>query len=183
MWSKGVFDVDSSQGLTNIVFFYNCKLFGLREGDEHRDLCHKQFVLDEDSVGRYLRFMGRSSKNVKGGLRQKDITVKDLKIYAQPQLEGRCIVQIYSLYFGYIPDKGPFYRKPLSNSNPPKFGTQVIGRNKLATLMKEICANAGLKGNFTNHSGKATCASRFFEHDVDEQLIMRQTGHRSSAVR
>ena len=79
--------------------------------------------------------------------------------------------------------KGPFYRKPLSNSNPPKFGTQVIGRNKLATLMKEMCANAGLKGNFTNHSGKATCASRLFEHDVDEQLIMRQTGHRSSAVR
>lgn len=183
LWSTGVFDTTTSQGLTNIVFFYNCKLFGLRGGDEHRDLCREQFVIEEDSVGRYIRFLGRSSKNVKGGLRQKDVTVKDLKIYARPQLGDRCIVQIYNLYFGYIPNEGPFYRKPLCNSNPPKFGSQVIGRNKLATLMKQMCADAGLKGNFTNHSGKATCASRLFEHNVDEQLIMRQTGHRSSAVR
>ena len=49
--------------------------------------------------------------------------------------------------------------------------------------MKEMCGKAGLKGNFTNHSGKVTCASRLFEHNVDEQLIMRLTGHRSNAVR
>ena len=70
LWSTGVFDVDNSQGLTNIVFFYNCKLFGLRGVDEHRDLCREQFEIDEDLVGRYLRFKGRSFKNVKGGLHQ-----------------------------------------------------------------------------------------------------------------
>ena len=133
--------------------FYNCKLFGLRGGDEHRELCSQQFVVDYNAAGRYVRFMGRSSKNVKGGLRQKDVTVKDLKIYAQPQLGDRCMVDVYNLYFGYIPAEGPFYRKPLA-SNPPKFGSQCIGRNKLAGLMKEMCEKAGLKGNFTNRSGK-----------------------------
>lgn len=182
LWSKGVFDINSSQGLIYLVFFYNCKLFGLRGGDEHRQLCRDQFTVDNDAVGRYLRFMGRSSKNVKGGLRQKDVAVKDLKIYAQPQLGERCIVDVYNLYFGYIPLDGPFYRKPIGR-DPPKFGSQCIGRNKLAGLMKEMCGKAGLKGNFTNHSGKVTCASRLFEHNVDEQLIMRQTGHRSNAVR
>lgn len=49
--------------------------------------------------------------------------------------------------------------------------------------MKEMCEKAGLKGNFTNYLGKFTCASRLFKHNVDKQLIMRQTGHRSSAVR
>jgi hypothetical protein len=49
--------------------------------------------------------------------------------------------------------------------------------------MKEMCSKAGLSGNFTNHSGKVTCATRLFERNVDEQLIMRQTGHRSNAVR
>lgn len=63
------------------------------------------------------------------------------------------------------------------------FSTQCIGRNKLAGLIKEMCQKAGLKGNFTNHSGKVTCATGLFEASVDEQLIMSQTGHRSTAVR
>lgn len=49
--------------------------------------------------------------------------------------------------------------------------------------MKEMCQKAGHTGNFTNHSGKVTCATRLFEANVDEQLIRRQTGHRSTAVR
>ena len=33
-----------------------------------------------------------------------------------------------------------------------------------------------------NHSGKVTCATTLFQSGVDEQLIMRQMGHRSDAV-
>ncbi|KAL5006842.1 hypothetical protein ScPMuIL_015648 [Solemya velum] len=39
------------------------------------------------------------------------------------------------------------------------------------------------KGYFTNHSLRASCASRLFENGVDEQLVMERTGHRSLAVR
>jgi len=46
-----------------------------------------------------------------------------------------------------------------------------------------MCERAGFSGRYTNHSGKVTCATELFAHNVDEQLIMRQTGHRSSAVR
>ena len=35
----------------------------------------------------------------------------------------------------------------------------------------------------TNHSGKVTCATSLFRSGVDEQLIKKQTGHRSDAVR
>ena len=38
-------------------------------------------------------------------------------------------------------------------------------------------------GVYSNHSGKVTCASALFGSRVDEQLIKRQTGHRSDAVR
>ncbi len=100
---KDMFDAHSAQGLTYSMFFYNCKLFGLRAGDEHRDLCREQFIVDFDSAGRYLQFMGRPSKNIKGFLRQKDITTRDLKICAQPKLGERCIVDIYNHYFGLIP--------------------------------------------------------------------------------
>ena len=32
LWTESVFNLNSSQGLTYIVFFYNCKLFGLSGG-------------------------------------------------------------------------------------------------------------------------------------------------------
>lgn len=79
---QNVHNITSAQGLimTYLVFFYNCTLFGLRGGDEHRHLLCEQFTVDNNKTGRYLRFMGRSSKNVIGGLHQKNIAVKDLKI-------------------------------------------------------------------------------------------------------
>ena len=40
-----------------------------------------------------------------------------------------------------------------------------------------------VSGFFTNHSLRATCATRMFRSGVDEQLICQRTGHRSSAVR
>jgi hypothetical protein len=36
---------------------------------------------------------------------------------------------------------------------------------------------------FSNHSLRAIAATRLFDADVDEQLIMAKTGHASSAVR
>jgi hypothetical protein len=38
-------------------------------------------------------------------------------------------------------------------------------------------------GFFSNHSLRATCASRLYHSGIDEQLISRQTGHRSLAIR
>jgi len=42
--------------------------------------------------------------------------------------------------------------------------------------VKEMCERAGFSGRHTNHSRKVTCATELFAHNVDEQLIMRQTG-------
>ena len=41
-----------------------------------------------------------------------------------------------------------------------------------------------MEGNYTNHSGKRTCATQLYLAGVDEQDIMARTGHRSEkAVR
>ena len=42
---------------------YARKCFGLRGGDEHRNLMREQFSINSESVGRHLWFIGRSSKN------------------------------------------------------------------------------------------------------------------------
>ena len=42
-----------------------------------------------------------------------------------------------------------------------------------------MCEEGGLDGNFTNHSGKRTCATALYQAGVEEQEIMNRTGHRS----
>ena len=46
-------------------------------------------------------------------------------------------------------------------------------------FMKVICKRGGLKGNYSNHSGKRSCATQLYMAGIDEQEIMARTGHRS----
>ena len=55
--------------------------------------------------------------------------------------------------------------------------------NKIKGTVKSICAQAGSVGNFTNHSLRATCASRMYEKRSTEQLIKEVMGHKSDCVR
>ena len=82
------------------------------------------------------------------------------------------------LYLSLIPSGWPFYRRS-SGDHPPRYSAHAIGVHKLETTVKRFCTKAGFVGNYTNHSGKVTCATELFKHNVDEQLIMAQTGHRS----
>lgn len=92
------------------------------------------------------------------------------------------LADFYMAYIDALGHRGAFYRRPLASGI--KYSEQVLGINKIKGLMKEITGNAGLVGNFTNHSGKRTCATQLYQAGVDEQDIMSRTGHRSaSAVR
>lgn len=91
---------------------------------------------------------------------------------------------IFETYLNILGNDGCFYRKPLALvGNTIRYGKQPLGVNKLEGLMKEMCQKAGLTGNYTNHSGKRTCATALYKAGLDEQTIMDRTGHRSSAVR
>ena len=93
----------------------------------------------------------------------------------------RCIADYFSLYLDSLGNEGSFYRRPLpgSSESPIRYGNQVVGINKLKCFMKTICSLGGLKGNFTNHSGKRTCATQLYTSGIEEQEIMSRTGHRS----
>ena len=183
LWECGIFSQNTSRGLLNVVFWYGSKMFGLRAADEHRSLEIEQFKIARDDSGKYLRFSGRSCKNYQGGLHHRKVEPKDLKIYVKEELCERCAVSCFEKYMNLLPPKGAFYWKPLGTT-PPRFADQPIGINTLRNTVKKFCKEAGFEGQFTNHSGKVTCATELFKHNVDEQLIMRQTGHRSEdAVR
>ena len=97
----------------------------------------------------------------------------------------KCIVQLYKLYNAKCPHDGPddaFYLKPLSKpTGDTWFQARSVGHNILGGVVKRLCASAGLQGHFTNHSLRATAATRLFEAGVDEQLIMQRTGHSTTA--
>ena len=185
LWDKGIFFRGTAIGLLNIVYFYNCKLFGLRAGDEHRTLSVEQFHFSSTSDGcNYMQFIGRNCKTYQGGIKHRQLMPKDLKIYAIPELGERDIVSCFQYYLSLIPSEGPFYRRPgvvTKSTVQPYFTKQVVGKNTLNGLVQRFCTEAGLDGYFTGHSGKVTCATELFRNMIDEQLIQAHTGHRSRA--
>lgn len=43
-----------------------------------------------------------------------------------------------------------------------KYDTQALGINKFKSMTKKMYSAGGLKDNFTNHSGKRTCATQMY---------------------
>ncbi|XP_061193639.1 uncharacterized protein LOC133201853 [Saccostrea echinata] len=177
LWEKKLLGSHTSKSYINTVFYYNCKLFGLRGPDEHRKLEVCQIKCG-DSDGN-IEFCGRTSKNFSGGLHQRNILAKTIRHYSESgTLRAVCLMFIHISLVG----EGSFYRRPLPGPEP-RFGIHPIGVNKLGTIIKTMCAEAGFVGNFSNHSGKRTCSTTLFQSGFEEQQIMERTGHRSSAVK
>ncbi|CAG2239656.1 unnamed protein product [Mytilus edulis] len=175
-------------GLTNIVFFYNCKLFGFRALDEHKELDASQFRISVDTIGnKLLHYTGRLCKNVQGGLNNRNVDVKRITQKSDPT-NPRCLVTIYEKYLSLIPREGRFYRKPLphkANDGSIRFSVQPIGINTLSSKMKELFKAAGISTtdrNITNHSGKVTCCTTLFNAGFSDSTVKSRSGHRSTAV-
>ncbi|CAC5374760.1 unnamed protein product [Mytilus coruscus] len=113
---------------------------------------------------------------------------KSVVAYQNTENQARCVVNLFELYASHCP---PFPRKadalylrPLKIPNGNIwYADQPIGRHSLANIVASICQEAGIGGYRTNHSLRASAATRMYDAGVDEQLICEVTGHRSNAVR
>ena len=73
------------------------------------------------------------------------------------------------------------YRTPLSKPKGKVWYSKVpMGHNTLGKIISEMMKEAGFEGHYTNHSLHVTSATRLFDAEVDEQLIMTRTGHSST---
>ena len=59
---------------------------------------------------------------------------------------------------------------------------QVIGKNTISKVVKELVRKAKIEGFFTNHSLRRSGGTRLFRAGVDRKLVKEFTGHRSDAV-
>ena len=79
----------------------------------------------------------------------------------------------------------PFYRRPkdkyVSDVGATWYLKVPVGHNTLGSTVKRICKEAGITGNKTNHSLRATTATRGLELGISDKILMERTGHRSVA--
>ena len=191
MWEKGVLGTsDASRLLKTMVYMLGVN-FALRAAQDHRNLRwspNPQLQVLRDSENhQFLRFTEDVSKSNRGGLLHKKVKAKVVDAYANEANPSRCIVAMYNKYLHHCPDNKPehaFYLRPLAKPNGEVwYAAQALGRHKLGDTVKSLCEEAGLGGYRTNHSLRATTATRLYEQNVDEQRICEVTGHRSTAVR
>ena len=103
LWSTGQFGAHNGKVMLNTVYYNNCKVFGLRSFDEHRNLQCCQYVKGVDEQGRvYLQYTDFSNKTSRG-LKHLKVDNKTVRQYENPEDEEHCVVNIFEKYLSYIP--------------------------------------------------------------------------------
>ena len=186
LWERGVLGVHTPQALLNATFFLNGKNLALRGGKEHHELKFTQFqrLVNPD---RYV-YTENGSKNRSGGIADFRVPNKVVTIHMNRHSPDRCHVRILDAYISRVPDLArqfdAFYLQSMSSADcgipgAPWYKQQRIGINKLQGMVKNMCLQAGIPGNKTNHSLRAACATQLYEAGIPEKLIQDRTGHRS----
>ena len=183
LWDKEVLGIGSPKQLLRAVFYLNGRNFCLRGGEEHRQLKLSQLQRCTDP-DRFV-YTEHASKNRSGGLRQLRVENKVVPVYADPQAGIKCHVAVLDLYLSKLPaasaSKDVFYLQPLpkvpSDDSKPWYALAPVGRNTLSTMVKNICTDARVGGNKTNHSLRATGTTALFTAGVPEKVIQQRSGH------
>ncbi len=195
MWSSGVLGEQSPDQLRNTVMFLLGMHLALRGGEEHHRLrCppfNCQLTISRDSANEKVLLYQEDfkTKTNQGGLSGRKFVPKQVKIYPNTANSDRDPVRLFEKYVGLLPSDGKcsaFYKYGLKSTrlSPVQwYADKPLGVNALKKIVKELTSQAGLVGNFTNHSLRSTAATRMYSKGIDEQVIKEVMGHRSDAVR
>ena len=179
LWKSKQLGSETPTQIINTLFYYNGLHFAIRGGSEHRSLKIHQFHIEQEprSLKKIVYREGKTKTNA-GGLKHRKFEPVIKSHYENVDQPERCHVRIFEKYMNMRPQDAvdDFYLKPLSNRFS---GRMVIGINSLKMELKNMFENAKMMPNKSNHALRATCATRMFCAGVDEQIIMKKTGHRS----
>ena len=184
MWDANILGSDDPSILTSTLFYLIGVHFALRGGEEHVQLTLDNFsthIIDGKKVLKYNELV---SKTYAGGIKDVKRKPKEVIAFANEANPRKCIVNLFGKYLEHRPRN--VKRLYLRSLDKPKdkvwYSGVPIGKNNLSQFVYKMCLKAGFHGKFSNHSLRATCATRLFQKGVEEQLISNVTGHRSNAV-
>lgn len=164
MWTSGTL-------LLNAVFYIVGKHFCLHGGQEHRDNKLSQVKKGQDHYVYYENV----AKNNNGSFKNLHVKSTIVPVYPVPKAGERCPVHILDNYFSKLSKE---MEKVPNDSKKPWYAAVAVGKNTLANLVKNICAKAGIDGNNSNHSLRASCISSLCNGGVSEKVINEISGHR-----
>ena len=186
LWAKGVIGTASPWPLLRAAFYTVGLYFSLRGGQEHHDLKVSQMSrvpsTGYDKSTHYV-YVENGSKNYQGRFSETGQSNKVVRAYAQPGSD-RCPVLILDKYLSKLPPNAvSFYMQPMlslpGDVQKPWFKNSPVGVNPLRSMMSKMSELAGLSTKYTNHSLRATSASRMFSSGVPEKIVAEMTGHKS----
>lgn len=193
MWLDGILGDSNPKQLVDTLLYSFGVHFALRAVKEHKSLRvgpRSQFRIKHDRQLnlRYLEYVEDTSKNNQGGLRHRRVQRKISRTYENTVNPERCVLRLYEKYLSLRPTdercSTDFYLRPLVNPRPDCwYMIQPMGIHTISGIVRKLARQIGIKGKVSNHSCRATCASRIYQGKCDEQLVMEKTGHRSTAVR
>ena len=173
LWATGV------MGTAECCFFIVGKMFGLRGGQELRELKLSQ-VVRHDNPNRY-----EYTEHVSNGTFKKLHVQSKSSRYRCPEAGNRCPVYVLDLYISKLPPEATtqdiFFFRPLEKAPTETTllwysGRQPVRRNTLDFKLTKMCSLAGIQAEtISNHSLRATSASQMFEIGVPEKIIMERT--------
>ena len=183
LWKEGLLGDKTPQQLLDTMIFYNGLFFALRSGREHRQLrqhpCQIQLV-EKEGERSYLKYTEDTSKNRPGGIKGRKMKPKEVVHHSNVDDPERCFIRLFKKYIDHCPNADAFYLQPATHPTEKMwYTTKPLGHNSLTKTISRLCKSANIDGFKTNHSLRATAATRLYESGVDEQLIMERTGHRS----
>ena len=183
LWSSGVLGDETPKQLVRTVFFMIGKFFALRGGAEHRNLVwNRDIQLVQTEFGEALQYTNQFAKNRRGGLNDRHVKPKTVKIFANKENPQRCLLRIFKKYSEKRENikSEAYYLKPLEKYGQLWYQNMALGHNSLSNMMKSICEQAGLEGRYTNHSLKKTTATCL--RHMSEVQRRSHTGNRSSSL-
>ena len=168
-------------------FFYNGKNFCLQGGAEQCNLKLSQFqrevtIVEGQEVSCYI-YMEFELKSRQGGFTNLHLENKVVCQYQNLSGSGPCHVQILDSYFAKLhlqaKERDVFYLTPnkLTDQSKPWYSLIPIGRNHLGSMLKGMCAEVQVSGNFTNHGLRAHGATILYHANLPEKLIQERTDH------
>lgn len=187
MWSQGILGDKDPETLIHTLLFLNGLHFALRSGQEHRSLTTDQLKIsppNSDSKYFVIEYTETVSKTYNGGLKHRRLDPKkvrhvDINSIENPPRSHALLLQKYQAKRP-TNSSNVFYLTPNKSVNGSWYKMIPMGHNVLINVVKNLCRKSGISGYKTNHSLRATCATRLYQGGVDEQVIMERTGHRST---
>ncbi|KAK3731884.1 hypothetical protein QZH41_000659 [Actinostola sp. cb2023] len=177
MWSSGAVGLQNPRSLIRLVWWNNVTHLGMRACKEQHDCQLEDFVVRDQ----YIEYTERQTKNRQGDEgKAKRARKYNNKLWKTDGGE-RDPYRAFMEYVSHRPkgDDVPnnFYLTPIDNTTSGVWYKSIpIGVNTLSKMMKQIADKAGLKGKFTNSSGRKTTV-QLLRDEFHPLEISELTGH------